>query len=265
MNRKTLTIVLMVAMASVANGDILDFENAELYGGDNAVVTNDYLSQYGLEITTYAGSTKSSATLRDATFEQVGYGDGGDAFNYTDSSGNLVYGPGNGGGDLGDFYLAVGTTDNMSQLYNTGYVRMEFDYASSVTGASGEIWDLDENRYGTEQFSVTAYDSNGAVVAGLVSPEVSYDNSLDGLPWSWSLSGDDISQVVMEFVGTRTNYLGLAFDNFDYDTANPNATATSHATPVPGAFPIGLAGLVLFGAQRRRKRRAERDENDQES
>lgn len=247
---------LVVASAFLAGGwafgDVIDFENAADYGGDGAAISNDYLSQYGLQMTTWAGADKASAGLRDATFEQVGLADGGDAFNYTDSNGNLVYGGGN-GGDLGDYYLAMGTTSNMDELYNTGYVKMQFDYDSAVTGVSGEIWDLDENSYGTEQFTVTAYDANGAVVSGLTSPEVSYDDDLDGLPWSWSLAGDDITQVVMEFVGTRTNYLGLAFDNFDYNSANASATATSHAAPVPGAFPLGLLGLAFVAHRRKRK------------
>lgn len=253
MIQKYLILCFFLITATLAHGEVIDFENATEYGGDDAAITNSYLSQYGLQMTTWAGADKASAGLRDATFEQVGNGDGGDAFNYTDNSGNLVYGGGNGGGSLGDYYLAVGTTSNINELYNTGYVRMQFDYDSAVTGASGEIWDLDENRYGTEQFTVTAYDANGAVVAGLTSPDVSYDDDLDGLPWSWSLSGDDITQVVMEFVGTRTNYLGLAFDNFDYNSSNGSATATSHAAPVPGAFPLGLLGLAFVAHRRKRK------------
>ena len=117
------------------------------------------------------------------------------------------------------------------------------------------LWDIDGNGNNTEQFAVSAFNADGHLVASLTSPvgvHHNQSNSLDGLPWTWSVGGGELTRIEIEFVGTKKSNVGFAFDNFSYNAANLNAD--SHAAPLPGAFGVGIVGLLGLAVARRRRR-----------
>ena len=80
MLQRTITaLTLMAGISMSASGDVIDFENAGDYGGDNAVITKSYFSQYGLQVTSTAGANAASASSAVLSFEAAGR-DGTDAF-----------------------------------------------------------------------------------------------------------------------------------------------------------------------------------------
>lgn len=148
---------------------------------------------------------------------------------------------------LGDYFLR-----HNNSYTDFGTFRIQYSYASGVaasTAASGEIWDIDGgymsgNVYFTEQYAVEAYDSAGNLIGTQISPlGNNYDN--DGIPWVFAFSGltAGIDHIDIDFTGTKTSGLGLAFNNF---------SATS-AVPIPGAVWLLGSGLVgLIGIRRRK-------------
>ena len=225
-----------VCLIRPASGDLVDFENAADYGGDDAAVTADYFASYGLQVTAYAGSSAATATEAVLAFEQTGR-DGTDAFWSSNSGRDEAF-----SGDLGNYFLKAGTGD--LSYNNARYFNMQIQYDQATAAASGEVWDID----GPEQYKVTALDANGAELASLTSPT----GGLNAEPWSWSfdVGADVISQINVEFVGS-SNLRGFAFDNFNATSANPDAKG--HAAPVPPAVALGLAGLSGSAWLRRRR------------
>ena len=220
------------------SADLVDFENADSFGGDDAVATNSYFADYGLSVTALAGADGSSAEQAALSFEAVGR-DGTDGF-WTDwlRRDEAL------SGSLGNYFLKAGTGD--LSYGDAEFFQMSIDYDEATTAASGEIWDID----GPEQYQVTAYDSAGNAVASLESPT----GGLNAEPWTWSVEvggGVKISNVEITATGNST-LRGFAFDNFDSTQANINAT--SHNAPIPAAFPIGCVGLAMYFARTRRLR-----------
>lgn len=115
-----------------------------------------------------------------------------------------------------------------------GFGRLVIDYSGGVvSGASGEIWDIDGLTNGTEQYRLRAFDSIGTLLAVIDSPVSTQDSGcpnteFDGRPWTFSFAGvPGIARITVEFIGTKTNGVGLAFNNF-------NATGDQ---PVPAGKP----------------------------
>ena len=52
---RLLVATFVASFATTAGAELIDFENAGSYGGDNAVATNDYFRQYGLSISARVG------------------------------------------------------------------------------------------------------------------------------------------------------------------------------------------------------------------
>lgn len=236
MSKWTGVCLLMLGLVCPVKADLIDFENAADYGGDDAIVTADYFSQYGLQVTAYAGSSASSATEAVLAFEQSGK-DGTDAFWTSNKGRDEAF-----SGDLGNYFLKAGSGD---LRYNRAtYFNMAIQYEQATAAASGEVWDID----GPEQYKVTALDANGAELASLTSPK----GGLNAEPWTWSfdVGADVISQINVEFVGS-SSLRGFAFDNFNATAANPDAKG--HAAPVPPAVALGLAGMGGSAWLRRRR------------
>ena len=230
-----------ILIGSTAFAELVDFENAASFGGDDATITNDYFASYGLSVSAVAGNSKADASSAVLTFEAAGR-DGTDGFwSATPSGRDEAI-----SGDLGNYLVKAGGGD---LAYNKSkYFNMSLQYDNATSAASGEVWDID----GKEQYKVTALDANGNAIASLTSPV----GSLDGEPWTWSFDmGDEasIAQIDVEFVSTQSTLRGFAFDNFNSTQANPEATA--HAAPIPHAFSMGAACLIGLVANRSRRRK----------
>ena len=219
-----------------ATAGLVDFENASLHGGDDAVITDSYLAAYGMSITTLVGKKASSATEVQLSFEAVGREET-DAF-WTNSSGRDIALS----DSLGSFFMKVGTEGR--EYKSSKYLKMSINFDETTTAASGQVWDID----GPQQYQVTAFDANDAAVASLESPI----GGLDAAPWNWSVEVDggvSISKVEIESIGNGT--LGdFAFDNLNFGQAD--AGTTGHNAPLPAAFPVGIVGLMAAAAMRRR-------------
>lgn len=227
MKKTFITCVCLMYTSTMACADLVDFENAAAYGGDDAFVSSEYFEQYGLKVSARAGSSASDATEALLTFEAAGQ-DGTDAF-WTGGGGrDEAF-----SGDLGNFLLKAGS-GNLS-YGKSEYFNMSIAYETATQAASGEVWDID----GPEQYRVTALDANGNELASVTSPT----GGLDGEPWTWSfdVGAENIAQIDVEFIGAST-LRGFAFDNFNSTQANSNAT--SHAAPLPPSLAIGVAGIV---------------------
>lgn len=121
---------------------------------------------------------------------------------------------------LGDFFLRGVSGGDF------GHLIIKYS-GGTVNGASGEIWDIDGLSNGTEQYRVRAYDSGGGLLATIDSPVSTQDSGclnteLDGKPWTFSFSATPgITRITIDFIGTKTNGIGLAFNNFNATGEQP--------------------------------------------
>lgn len=157
---------------------------------------------------------------------------------------------------LGNWFLRTGGLGNKSNELGTGDTFLTINYGTATLAASGQIWDIDADGNGFEQWTVYAY-SGSTLVATDVSPTgISQNNalSLDGLPWDFSLNpggGQTFDSIALVFTGAKKKSdIGLAFDNF-------NATqAQIQQVPEPSALWLFALGLGMLGSTlviRRRK------------
>jgi hypothetical protein len=154
-------------------------------------------------------------------------------------------------GQLGNFFLRLGV---LPLLTDSPAPVLRIDYATPVSGAKAEIWDIDAwddgSKVNTEQWLVLAFDQFGNVNDTITSPlglefDDSLGNSLDGKPWEWSFDHGtkaDIYSIQIVWDSSakyaKTSGIGLAFDNF-------NTTAV----PIPAAiwlFGSGILGMVFI-------------------
>lgn len=237
-----LALLLMSFGSTAAFGiGLVDFEDAPVHGGDNAPVSDQYKLSHGVTFSVLFGPTKAEAVPGLPTFEAVGGADTQQGFVY-DGSGVFDTEDPAAAGQLGRFFLK-----SSNNVYATGYVKLIIDYESPVIGASGQIWDIDGGQvFGTEQWLVTAFDGGGFEVDSLLSPLGNTNDpaSLDGLPWNWLLSAGDasIKKIEIEFVGTKTRFVGLAFDNFQ-----------TSEVPEPAVMTLLTMGIFVALLIRRRK------------
>ena len=155
------------------------------------------------------------------------------------------------------------TTSNASNESNTALDKEEWssfiiEYATTnsatVDSATGEIWDIDGDNSGAEQFIVTATLADGNT-SQTTSP-LGDNLDLDAKPWAWSFSGTASSITQIKFTratGTVSgsslkDYFPLAFNNF-----NP-ISAVGFVTPEPSSL-LAFGGIFSLAMLRRRHRR----------
>ncbi|MGL4512292.1 MAG: hypothetical protein ACRCT8_04320 [Lacipirellulaceae bacterium] len=183
----------------------------------------------------------------DAVFERAGTFSG-EAPNagFSGSSGIDTADPGF-GPQLGGWFLRspVGGSD-------FGQFIIEYTAGFPVTDASGEVWDIDGipgsggNPGVTEEYTVRAFDAASNLLATQVSP-LGIDTSgtsLDGQPWTFVFTGltAGIDRIVVDFTGTKTSGIGLAFNNF----------SPLSVIPEPAGALLLLMGGALFARRRLR-------------
>jgi hypothetical protein len=208
---------------------VIDFETVPGSApADQLHITNQYEALYGISFSTSTGE--------GAYLEKVGSSasDSTHGFFNGPLKQNDVAMPGY-ESQLGNYFLRIGTDS-----YSTSPISLLIDYSTPVTAASAAIWDLDVD----EQWLIIAKDGTGGVLDSITSPVgvTSEPGSLDGLPWIWSFdlgAGNEIYQIEIQFIGTKTVGIGLALDEF-----SPSSPAV---VPVPAAiwfFGSSLLGLV---------------------
>lgn len=155
---------------------------------------------------------------------------------------------------LGNFFLRTDPvgTGSTNSLQNDGLFVIEYT-SGSPTQASGQIWDIDGDAGFTEQFRIKAWAADGVTeLASVVSPVGTLHGitSLDGMPWEFSIAspGDlvAIRFITINFIGTKTTGIGLAFDNF-------NAVGSVIPEPSTYALLFGLTAITAAHSRRRRK------------
>ena len=235
-----LTFAVVASLSATASANLIDFEDAAAYGGDNALA-DAYLANFGISIEAEAGWFGDNR-VAEVQFERTGT-DHSDAFisrnNPAGIDGGAFFGNAPALEQVGDYILKIGSGN--LPFYNVDHFTVSISYDSAVASASAQIWDID----GTEQFSVVGYDAAGNVVASVDSPT----GGLDGQGWTWSLEAADgfsISRVDIDLIGGG-NVRGIAFDNF-------NSSASTHTVPIPAAFPMGCIGMAALAFKRRRRR-----------
>ena len=121
---------------------------------------------------------------------------------------------------LGQFFIRQ---FNTYQHFGT----LIINYSSPVTGASGEIWDID----GSDWYQISAFDSDRNLLDTIVSPL----GGLHAQPWTFDFSDlVDISQIEISYIGNES-LIGLAFNNFGVDQ--------TETEPVPE--PLAILGIML--------------------
>jgi hypothetical protein len=220
-----------------ASATLINFEDAPAKSlSDNDAVTNQYLGD---------GVTFTGAYL-ERTFDR-GNPDANPQGFYNDQTHHWDEGfPAS--PDLGGWF--VRSNDNIGSRGGQG-VYLTIDYTAPVFAASGQIWDIDGGPRGTEQWRVVAY-LDGVQVDYEDSPlgDAHGAGSLNGLPWTFNLSSaGGLDRIEFIFTGSKTDSLGLAFDNFNTDAL----------TGVPEPDALGMSGfgallVGLFAGLRRRVR-----------
>ncbi len=239
-------VVTFLLTVTFASAGLITFETTPGGGtpGDDTELTAPYAIDGG---TVSFGFYASDGTHSNALFEKVGGVENNSAFwnstGYKNYNGQkkVVYDTANPGyeNQLGNYFLRQPDGYKDFDIFRIQYSGLE------AFAASGEIWDIDGSRNHTEQYSVIAYGSaDNSNVLGTINSPVGDSLALDGLPWVFAFTGltQGIDHIDIDFTGSKTQGIGLAFNNF---------SATS-AVPIPGA--IWLLGSGLLGLVGIRKR-----------
>ena len=222
-----LAAITAIVTSGPAAASFIDFEDAVSRGlSDNDQVIGEYQGTNGV---TFSGGYIEASGGDDANpqgfiTDQVSAPD-------VDLSSSA---PG-----LGDWFVR---TEGQIGQRGSGSIFLSVFYDGIVTGASGEIWDIDGNEaQGTEKWDVVAL-NNGSEVLSVPSPEGFNNGQLsdDGKPWFFELNGAVFDQINFEFTGTKEFGVGLGFDNF------------TSSVPEPGTLGLLGLGLLGLGAARRK-------------
>ena len=117
---------------------------------------------------------------------------------------------------------------------------VDYTTGQTITSLSGEIWDIDGSAaLGTEQWLVEVLNGANAVITSTMSP-LGTGPAGDSLPWTFSFGGlpAGVDKVRITFIGTKTQGLGLAFNNF-----RPTTVPEPFGLVIAALGAVGLAGL----------------------
>lgn len=218
---RALTAALLV-VASPAAGAVIDFEStpAAVAPTDNQLLVTPYAitgggtAQFFFDVN---GNDSFDAGIDDLpVFEQAGQ-DGSDAYNSTATGINDTAVSGF-TSQLGAFFLRHPVPFSLPPAF-----LIDYSTAQTITGLSGEIWDIDSGSAGnTEQWLVEILSGSNSVLASQLSP-LGNSSALDSLPWTFAFTGLPlgVDKVRLTFVGSKTTGIGLAFNNFSPTTAVP--------------------------------------------
>jgi hypothetical protein len=183
-----------------ANAGIIDFETTAsgVIPSDNGTIEffDDFMAD-GVRVRFGFDINSDGILDTKAVFEEAGNTDKGKdtGFSGIDKEKDIAA-PGY-TGLLGNFFL------RQSASYKPfGIFTILYDADKPVTGASGEIWDIDGGK-STEQFLVQAYD--GSTLLQSIQSPIGKDKTLNGKPWAFGFNGlSNISKINITFTGSKT-------------------------------------------------------------
>lgn len=239
--------VAALFVSAQASATLINFENANSTHGlnDNDQVTTQYQSA---DRVTFEGAYLEHTGAADRNPQ--GFATGQGRPNDTESS-SLPSGiPG-----LGNWLLRTDgqlASRGPSGQFGGG-IFMKILYNNLVTGASGQIWDIDgHGKNATEQWEVLAF--NGTNLVGMDTSPMGNSGgpeSLNALPWAFSLgSATGFDRIEFKFIGTKKSGIGLAFDNFNATSAQLVAVPAPASSIWLFGFGLGLLGLGLTARRR---------------
>jgi len=241
-----LAIVLVPATLSIlapASAALIDFETDPTSAPtvDDYVLNSPYPIVGGSVSMYFDNNTNFTFDAGDdyPILEQIGT-DGTDAYTSTVGGGSDLPTLAT-ASQLGNFFMR-----HVSPGPPPGNLVIDYNTVAPIPSLSGEIWDIDGASQATERWRVDVLDASNSILATQFSP---VGNTLagDSLPWTFVFTGlpAGVDKVLIRFVGTKTNSIGLAFNNF----------SPVEAVPEPGSvvlIGLGAIALVAVGARRSR-------------
>ena len=253
-------VLCVLAGPSQAGAAVVTFDtfpNGDPAADDGVVGLTDAYTAGGISFT--VGFDSDGDNVADAVgyLEAIGGGQGEDNGFLNDVLHSSIVGGHPDGRDRADdgFKAQLGSflyrTPDLAHTPASAAFIIQFDAATRPGHVSGEIWDIDGvTSLGFERWLVTTFDASGNVVDSVESPlgvAPTAADSLDGRPWLWSTApGTPIDRIEIVSTGTKTNRIGLAFDNITVSAGLPE--------PASCIVFIGLAGFGLLAHRPRRRR-----------
>lgn len=234
-----LLIPLLIPLRSLAG--IIDFEvtsSAETPTDNGIIHFNDDFIADGVAVRFGFDSNFDGILDTKAVFEQAGNKDAGKDTGFVGFAKGRDQAAPPFESLLGDFFL------RQSEPYKPfGVFTILYNANSPVTQASGEIWDIDGKKNKTERFLVKAF--NDTELLAIIESPLGIDSTLNGKPWIFGFTGlSDITKIEITFTGSKTQGIGLAFNNF---SPVENISHAIHQIPIPATvylFMLGLMGIT---------------------
>ncbi len=238
-SRRLASAGFVLGCVAISHAQLIDFETTPAGGvpADNAPLATPYNLTGGGTVGFYFDVNLSNAHDAGDTnslFEAAGQ-DGSDGFvnSVTGINDDAAAGF---AAQLGGFFVRQPINGTVPSPF-----LIDYNTSQTITALGGEIWDIDgSTALGTEQWLVEVLNASNVPLATQLSP-LGVNNAMDAMPWAFSFSGlpTGVDKVRITFVGSKTQGLGLAFNNF---------------YPMTAPEPTMLLPVVWFSALLRRRR-----------
>lgn len=231
------TLLACTFAPALASAQLITFETTP--GGitpiDNAPLMTPYALTGGGNVRFFFDMNSDNnldAGDLPAHFETIG-ADGADAFTNSVMGTSDVATPPH-VAQLGSWFLRRGNPGGVPIVFIIDYNTLQ-----TITGLSGEIWDIDGAPLNSEQWNVDILDAAGTPLVPTLPSPLGNNQILDGKPWTFSFSGLPlgVDKVRLTFIGSKTMGIGLAFNNF---------SPTFPYVPEPSS--LALAAICAGGA-----------------
>ena len=237
MHFRTWLGIVALVFCTQSKGQLIDFETTPAGGvpTDNAFLTTPYNLSGGGTVAFFfdvnGNLVFDPGIDEQPVFEIVGNADAQPGF-ANSITGIPDTASGTFGPQLGNYFLRQRQPGAPPAPF-----IVDYNTAAPIGALHGEVWDIDGLPGDTEQWLVEILDSSNAVLTSQISP-LGIDLSMDGEPWDFTFSGlpSGVDKVRITFIGSKTNGVGLAFNNFDPFNVPEPASATILAAVVSSMF-----------------------------
>ena len=247
---KAFSLGILMALSGPSMAGIIDFEttaSGETPTDNLAIEFTDRFDAGGVSVRFGFDSDGDGSLDTRAVFEESGNRDPGKDTGFWGIGGARDAAAPSYEDQLGRFFLR-----QRDPYQPFGIFTILYDADNPVTAASGEIWDIDGNGHPTrktEQYLVQAFNDDD-LLAEIFSP-LGTDWTLDGKPWTFGFTGlSDIERIEITFTGSKTNGIGLAFNNFSPTQSVQSAQIAAASVPVPSSAALFALGLLCIAGRR---------------